>query len=320
MRRFIELSRIERLGSAHPDLIELRELATVSERGRVFPVHGLIIGSKDQSRPTLGLFGGVHGLERVGTHVVLSFLEMLAARIHWDRDTRHALSKTRIVSIPMINPCGIYFHHRPNANGVDLMRNAPVEAESHVPPLVGGQRISPRLPWFRGWGPLEIESAALIDFVRQQVFPARASLTLDMHSGFGMQDRLWYPYAKSTKVFSRIDQVSRLIDLLDRTYPHHIYRVEQQSDSYCTNGDLWDYIYELHEAREDARTRTFLPWTLEIGSWRWVRKNPLQLLRVLGPFNPIKPHRYSRTMRRHLILIDFFWKAVRNYERWSGAE
>ena len=31
----------------------------------------------------------------------------------------------------------------------------------------------------------------------------------------------------------------------------------------------------------------FLPFTLEMGSWLWVRKNPRQMLDYFGYFNPV---------------------------------
>ena len=43
------------------------------------------------------------------------------------------------------------------------MRNAPVESNGPVPWLVGGQRRSRELPWYRGaaGAPMEVESRAL---------------------------------------------------------------------------------------------------------------------------------------------------------------
>jgi hypothetical protein len=61
---------------------------------------------------------------------------------------------------------------------------------------------------------------------------------------------------------------------------------------------------------------TFLPLTLEIGSWRWIRKNPLQLRQSLGLFHPIKPHRINRVLRSHLVLMDFLLHAAMSYEKW----
>src|SRR6185295_12711058 len=63
--------------------------------------------------------------------------------------------------------------------------------------------------------------------------------------------------------------------------------VEPTARSYTIAGDLWDYLYD----RAVERGRRLLPLTLEMGSWAWVRKNPIQALTALGRFNPIKPHR-----------------------------
>ncbi|MFW5741525.1 MAG: M14 family zinc carboxypeptidase, partial [Myxococcota bacterium] len=290
-------------------------LARVEEHDEIFPIHGLVFGPEDRTRPAFGLFAGVHGIERVGTEIALTFLESIVARLRWDRDLRHALRKCRIVAIPMVNPAGIRFRHRCNHRGVDLMRNAPVQAQDRTPLLVGGHRISPKLPWFRGRGEMEPEAQALTEFVRRELFPSRACLSLDLHSGFGVRDRLWYPYAKTAAPPPTLPQILAFVDLLDRSLPHHVYRVEPQSASYCTHGDLWDHLLDSHLRSAEA-TGTFMPWTLEIGSWIWVRKNPSQLFRYDGPFNPIKPHRHGRAMRRHMALLDFCFRAIRNHRRW----
>ena len=53
-----------------------------------------------------------------------------------------------------------------------------------------------------------------------------------------------------------------------------------------------------------------------MGSWTWVRKNPLQGLSALGRFNPMKPHRLRRTLRRHLPLLDFLFHAAASHAAW----
>ena len=68
--------------------------------------------------------------------------------------------------------------------------------------------------------------------------------------------------------------------------------------------------------RHSLNGAPFIPWTLEMGSWNWVRKNPFQLMSLTGPFNPIVPHRLRRVQRHHLLLIDFFLRAVHNHEAW----
>jgi hypothetical protein len=104
--------------------------------------------------------------------------------------------------------------------------------------------------------------------------------------------------------------------LLDETLPNHVYRVEQTAQVYTIRGDLWDHLYDRRRA---AGPGALLPLTLEMGSWTWVRKNPLQVLSSLGRFNPTKPHRHRRTLRRHLPLLDFLLHATASYRAWAPA-
>jgi hypothetical protein len=318
---FPEQTRIELFADASRPFVDVQVLARTVASNREFPIYSFVLGSKDRSHPTFGLFGGVHGLERVGTHVVMAYLESLVAQLRWDSGLRQKLETTRIVAIPLINPGGMYLGSRSNPNGVDLMRNSPVEAMEKTQPLIGGHRISPKLPWYRGGEgkSMEIEAQELVNFVEREVFSSQTAMTLDIHSGFGFQDRLWYPYAKSRMMFPRLSEVENLKRLLDTSYPNHIYRVESQSVNYTTHGDLWDYLFDLHLERHQLGDRVFIPWTLEIGSWLWIRKNPRQLFSALGPFNPIKVHRRRRTMRRHLPLLDFLFRAVNNYSSWKRS-
>lgn len=298
------------------DLIRARELARVNLKNRSFPIISFEIGTQDRDAPVLGLFGGVHGLEKVGSHVVISYLKSLLKQIKWDSDLRDQLKTSRIVSIPLINPGGMAQSSRSNPNGVDLMRNSPVDADhsGRLPFLIGGHRYSNKLPWFRGKADqgLELESQILVDYVKEEMFSSETALSVDFHSGFGMVDRFWYPYAGTTAQFPSIAEVECLKDLLDDTLPHHIYSVEPQSISYTANGDLWDYIYDEHRKLNNSNTKLFIPWTLEMGSWNWIRKNPTQIFNAKGFFNPIIEHRHERTMRRHKGLIDFLFRATRN--------
>jgi hypothetical protein len=60
----------------------------------------------------------------------------------------------------------------------------------------------------------------------------------------------------------------------------------------------------------------FLPLTLEMGSWLWVKKNPRQLFSRDGIFNPLIAHRQQRVLRRHLPLLDFTFRAAASSARW----
>ena len=312
------------------NLPELDELHTVLERlgddARVkiltrvggLPIHGIVVGSTDETTPCLLLVGGVHGLERIGTQVVLAYLATLAERLQWDELTRSALERSRIAAIPLLNPVGMRAGTRANGHGVDLMRNGPTYGDERGSWFVGGQRVSPLLPWYMGTrGQLEPESKALIAFVAEQVVSARASIALDVHSGFGFQDRLWFPYAHTRRPFPSTPEMFALVQLLNQTLPYHVYHTEPVSRSYTIQGDLWDFIYD--QARHHA-AGPFLPMTLEMGSWTWVRKNPRQLFSPLGTFNPVKRHRVARTLRRHLLLIDFLHRATVGHHAWAFLE
>jgi hypothetical protein len=320
VRGFPELQAVESLTKKRDSLVSSEVIAEVAVKGRLFPIIAIKIGGGDDLSPCLGLFGGVHGLERVGSQVVISYLNSMIHQLGWDRDLRKVMKRMRILAIPIVNPGGMFASTRCNPQGVDLMRNSPIEADIKATTfLVSGHRISNLLPWFRGQenDPMEIESQAVVDFAIRHFLPARISLALDLHSGFGLRDRLWYPYAKSADEFPMIGKVKELHSLLNLSIPHHVYKVERQTDAYTISGDLWDHICLIQKNTELWRDNIFIPWTLEMGSWTWLKKNPIQFFTRRGYFNPMKIHRQSRIMRRHIPLIDFFRRAVSNARAWT---
>lgn len=293
-------------GSGHDDVFEQ------------LPIVGISLGSKDPNAPVLGLFGGVHGLERIGAQVCIALLKSLSELMLWDSMLQKALENIRIIAVPMINPLGMMHLRRSNPNGVDLMRNAPIEAEGAVHKLLGGHRLSSKLPWYRGLltdpPSMEPENLAVLKFCQEQFFASPTVITVDFHSGFGVQDQIWFPYAKSVAPFPHLAEMHALKNLFERTHPHHFYKIEPQAKNYTTNGDLWDYIYELYRKKN---SHVFLPLAVEMGSWMWVRKNPLQMFSALGPFNPVKPHRQKRILRRHTTLFDFLIRSLASPQLWS---
>ncbi len=296
-------------------------LATLEYQDRRFPLLALHLGPEDPAAPVLALFGGVHGLERIGSRVVLSYLQTLMELARWDRSMQRMLEATRLLFIPLVNPVGMMLNRRANGNSVDLMRNAPVEAEGLAPwHLFGGHRLSPRLAWYRGreGAPMETETKAVCEFVRREIFPARVAIGVDVHSGYGIVDRLWFPYARTRRPFAGTAESLGLKHLLDRTYAHHVYRIEPQSREYLAHGDLWDYLYD--EYRSVPPEGCFIPFTLELGSWVWVKKNWRQLFSLLGMFNPRLPHRERRILRRHVFLFDFLYRAVQSPEPWAHPD
>jgi hypothetical protein len=319
VQKFPELDRIHKLITLAESLANITELGVLEHRSKKFPIFSFSIGSKDPRKPVLVLVGGVHGLERIGAQTVLAYLESLFEQLRWDEDLRRRFQDVRLVSVPVVNPVGTFFGMRSNGNGVDLMRNAPIDAQARPAFLIGGHRVASWLPYYRGpeAGKMELETEILCRFIREQTFESEATMIVDVHSGFGLQDRLWYPYAKTAEPFPQIAKVEKLKHLLDRSYPNHVYLVEPQSLNYTTHGDIWDYLFDEHQAHFKGNAPLFIPWTLEMGSWNWVRKNPLQILSAVGRFNPIKTHRYKRIMRRHIPLFDFFLRAIRNHDSWA---
>jgi len=262
----------------------------------------------------VGFFGGVHGLERIGSEVVVAYLKTLLKRLQWDRLLHQKLENVRLIFMPLVNPGGLLQGTRANPSGVDLMRNAPVESLEKVPLLIGGQRLSSALPWYRGQEgqPMEIEATALCQVVERELLSRRFSLALDCHSGFGLSDRIWFPYARSRQPIPHLAEVHALIELFDQTYENHDYMFEPQSSQYCTHGDLWDYLYQ----QACDRQKVFLPLTLEMGSWLWVKKNPRQLFSRHGMFNPQIEHRQQRVLRRHIKWMEFLSKAAYSWTAW----
>jgi hypothetical protein len=314
-----ELDEIDRLASLTDGRLQVRVQAEVEVDGHRLPIHLLSIGNPSPQVPVVGLFGGVHGLERIGAEVVLAFLRALLQRLRWDASLEQLLERVRLVAMPLVNPGGMWLRTRANPRGVDLMRNAPVDAVHPVPLLLGGQRLSDALPWYRGTAgaPMEIESRALCEVVERELLPHVFALSVDCHSGFGLRDRLWFPHAHTPRPIEHLPEMLALSDLLDETLLHHRYVVEPQSRQYLAHGDLWDHLY-LRMQR--ARSGPLLPLTLEMGSWLWVKKNPRQLFSRLGLFNPLIEHRQQRVLRRHLTLLDFVLRAAASHTRWRPPD
>ena len=279
---------------------------SVQAKGTDFPLWKITCENKSSLTPSkdkacLILVGGIHGLERIGSQLCVSLIEKYYELSRWDYVFKHELENVKIVFFPFANPAGIQNRTRSNNNGVDLMRNAPITATDKIPFLLGGQNYSTQLPWFRGTPEkMETESQYLADEISQIVNSSRLTISIDIHSGFGFKDQLWFPWAFTKKPFPRLDLITAMMDYFEKLYPFHIYKIEPQSKVYCTHGDLWDYI-----AHEKVEKPNYLPFTLELGSWIWVKKNPLQVFKLDGLFNPIKKHRIKRTLRRHQSLIDF---------------
>lgn len=313
---FDELQRV--LGEAGHG-VDVRQVGSIRAGHRQFPIQAITLGNPSLDVPAVGFFAGVHGLERIGTSVITAYLRSVLVRLKWDHDLQRQLETLRLVFMPIVNPGGLWLGTRANPNGVDLMRNAPVESSERVPFLLGGHRISPRLPWYRGkaQAPMEEESQALSDVVQQELLSRPFSIAVDCHSGFGLQDRIWFPNAHSSKPIEHLPEIAALTEIFEQTLPNHAYVIEPQSKQYLTHGDLWDHLYQQALSKPAC---TMLPFTLELGSWSWVRKNPRQLFSRQGLFNPVAKHREQRVLRRHMAWLDFVTHAAGSHANWLCGE
>ena len=313
-----ELAALERtvaLGGSH---LQARSVCRVAlPGGGSYPVHAITLGNPSLDVPAVGYFGGVHGLERIGAGVVIAYLHSLVTRLAWDSALHRQLESVRLVFMPIINPGGMALGTRANPQGVDLMRNAPVEARDPVPFLVGGQRLSARLPWYRGRfaAAMEAENQAVCAVVQAELLSRAFSLSVDCHSGFGVSDRLWFPYAHTRTPIAHLAEMHALKRIFMESHSQYRYIFEPQSLQYLAHGDLWDHLYQ-----QAPPGRIFLPLTLEMGSWLWVKKNPRQLFSRHGIFNPLIAHRQQRVLRQHQSLLDFLARAAHGHRLWLPPE
>ena len=314
-----ELNHLKRIILQGRNKLETQIIARVSHKNALFPIHAITLGAQDRQLPCIAFIAGVHGVERIGTQVVLAMLENLVKRLAWDNSLVDELKSVRLVFIPLVNPVGMLRNSRANGNGIDLMRNAPIEADEPVSYLVGGQRYSAHLPWYRGKKDqsMQTESQALSDYITRELLNRPFSMVLDCHSGFGFNNRIWFPYAKSKQPVPHIADIYRLQAMLKHNYPHQDYLFEPQSCNYTTHGDLWDHLYQLSLQQNE---NTFIPLTLEMGSWNWIKKNPLQIFQATGIFHPIQPHRIKRVLRQHHVLMEFLIKATRSHQNWNNQD
>ena len=310
-----ELLELERLIRQHSQHLRVRSEIRLNLADKQFPLYSLTLGSAQEDAPTLLLTGGMHGIERIGSQVLLAWLHTILQRLQWDSGLQQQLQQVQLVLVPILNPVGMYLNQRANGHGVDLNRNAPIDAEGPVPLLGGGHRLGPFLPWYRGRkrGQMEAENIALEKLLQRQVFNRPFSAVIDLHSGLGMRDRLWFPHAYRQQPIRCIADYVALKLLWERNYPNHTYVIEPQSIHYLSHGDLWDYFYYQSRAQQQPH---FLPLTLEMGSWLWVKKSPRQLFNWAGLFNPQMRHRQARVLRRHLQLLDFMLAATINHRQW----
>lgn len=316
IKELVHLNEMIEKSIFYKELIDFKPLSEVNFKNNTYPIYSYTIGSPNPEAPVLFITGGIHGLEQIGAQLAWSLLKTTIDRLQWDKSIQQHFQNIRLVCIPLVNPVGYFNNTRSNGNGVDLMRNSPIRAVEKTNFLVSGQSYSAKWPWYHGKiNQLETENENLKNEFLQQTNKSKCVISIDFHSGFGLKDRLWFPFSYTKNPFPHLAEMYALKHLFEQSHPYHIYKIEPQANSYLINGDIWDYLYL--EFKKTNPNSCYIPLTLEMGSWNWVKKNPFQIFLKNGIFNPILDHRIKRTYRRHYLLYDFLLKAIYSNSLWS---
>ena len=201
-----EHQKLLHLASDHPRYLSMTSIGSVATVQGQQDVYGFEIFDREavslqdkMGLPVFALFAGFHGIEAIGVKILTAFIDHVVGQTAWNESLCALLSRVRLVGIPIVNPAGYLAGTRANGNGVDLMRNAPVESAVSLP-FVGGHRLSPVLPYYRGEQGFEAENLMVLDFLEREVWPAPFAMSLDLHSGFGTED-ICGPPTPSKRVF-----------------------------------------------------------------------------------------------------------------------
>lgn len=304
-------NRILSIAKAGGNLVRLRQFgfSSKTKEGFRFPIYVVEIGKpKAIKKNPSGLVAGVHGLETIGIRVLLDFLDHIFKKTGAEILDEIKSGKLGIACIPILNPGGVALTTRSNPKGVDLMRNSGVDAEK-APFFFGGQRITKSLPYYRG-NSLQPESKVLYRFLKEYFFPVKNSLLpiIDIHSGYGTIDHVWWPYARTHKECEDDFLFHKISNHLAQEKNHTSYKFGPQSETYTTHGDLWDMLYDQflkkQETRKPKHNSRLLPLTLEIGTWADLKQNPLKLLKKRGIFNPARENKKKSIESHRKFLMD----------------
>lgn len=116
-----EMALLEELICEHAKQLKVRTLALIEHQSdsqhHQLPIYSLQFGSDNPDAPTLAFVGGVHGVERIGTRLLLTFLSSLLKRLTWDRGLNYELQHLRLVFCPLLNPSGMALGQRSNPQG-----------------------------------------------------------------------------------------------------------------------------------------------------------------------------------------------------------
>ncbi|HEY4804330.1 MAG TPA: M14 family zinc carboxypeptidase, partial [Paraburkholderia sp.] len=105
---FAEYEDLKEILDAGARWFDIHSAGEIEVRGRTFSLYVAAIGSRDPAAPAIGFFGGIHGLERIGSQLVLDYMRALVGRLAWDELLMQQLESVRIVFAPIFNPGGMW--------------------------------------------------------------------------------------------------------------------------------------------------------------------------------------------------------------------
>ena len=240
--------------------------------------------------PTLIITAGCHGLEEIGCKISLSFLN---AFMKYNLQNQ----SINLFVIPVLNPYGLITKHRSNINGVDLMRNGPVKKKEKSTFFFGGHNWSSLFPFYRGTK-LQPENKILISLMEEIYAKTNDKIFyIDIHSGFGSKNIiLLSPSSKLTrnkKLFSIFINQAQTAGMKVGELP------------YLIQGDMLDYLYNLFPKERSAFA------TIEIGTWKYLRRHPWLIFKIKNWFNP--PKKYTKeVVELHTSMLINMLKDIMN--------
>src|SRR5690606_22886946 len=111
-RHLPEMVQLEAIMDRGARWLRCDKVLQVEAAGQSLPVWVLETGNRNPKAPVFGLFGGVHGVERIGSQVLLAWLHSLTERMHWDDALHRKLEQVRLVIMPIVNPAGMWLQRR----------------------------------------------------------------------------------------------------------------------------------------------------------------------------------------------------------------
>ena len=75
------MSDLESLIESFGARARVRTVAETTYKDKTYPLYSVALGSEDPKAPSLGIFAGAHGLEKIGSEVVLAYMHTICAGI-----------------------------------------------------------------------------------------------------------------------------------------------------------------------------------------------------------------------------------------------